>query len=128
MNLGSKNPECRGFVGVGALHAMHPRFFRYTAGATTKFYNKNGVYHLRLNLPKNSDFLVCKCPKIINIQDGISPYRTENHSKINRAYINRMTVVKFLRVAVKFDKYMAKIGQIDKSQSSGSYQNLVNGS
>ena len=29
-------------------------------------------------------------------------------------YINMMTVVKFLWVAAKFDKYMAKIGHIDK--------------
>ena len=38
-----------------------------------------------------------------------------------------MTVVKFLSVAAEIDKHMAKIGHINKSQSSGCYQNLVNG-
>ena len=42
------------------------------------------------------------------------PLKILDHGLLGRMNINMMTVVKFLRVAAKFDKYMAKICHIDK--------------
>ena len=37
---------------------------------------------------------------MINVQDGISPYRTDNHSKINKAYMYLYLILKSISVAI----------------------------
>ena len=38
--------------------------------------------------------------KIINVQDGISPYRTEKQSKINSAYMYLYLILKSTKVSI----------------------------
>ena len=53
-----------------------------------------------------------KDEKIINVQDGISPYRTEKQSKINKWYMYLYSRLKSIRFA-RFDSNQLKMNYTD---------------